>query len=79
LTHYRHFSPLFLSRRFHHNFTPPLTLPRPEDTETMKLSELTVIVPTRNEEKNIARFQRSVPDAVELIVVDASEIAPFRS
>ncbi len=45
----------------------------------MKLSELTVIVPTRNEEKNIARFQRSVPDAVELIVVDASEIAPFRS
>ncbi len=39
----------------------------------MKLSELTVIVPTRNEEKNIPRFLASVPEAVELIVVDASE------
>ncbi len=39
----------------------------------MKLTELTVIVPTRNEEKNIPRFLASVPEAVELIVVDASE------
>ncbi|MGH8581125.1 MAG: glycosyltransferase, partial [Gammaproteobacteria bacterium] len=39
----------------------------------MNLSELTVIVPTRNEEKNIPRFLASVPEAVELIVVDASD------
>ena len=37
----------------------------------MNLSEPTAIVPTRNEEKNIARFLASVPEAVELIVVDA--------
>ncbi|MGH8612844.1 MAG: glycosyltransferase family 2 protein [Gammaproteobacteria bacterium] len=39
----------------------------------MNLNELTVIVPTRNEEKNIPRFLASVPEAAELIVVDASD------
>ncbi|MGH7946240.1 MAG: glycosyltransferase [Opitutaceae bacterium] len=39
----------------------------------MKLSELTLIVATRNEEKNIARFLGSVPNTVALMVVDASE------
>jgi glycosyltransferase involved in cell wall biosynthesis len=39
----------------------------------MELNELSVIVPTRNEAHNILAFLRSLPEAVELIVVDASE------
>lgn len=39
----------------------------------MRLDQLTVIVPTRNEAKNIQGFLRSLPDQVALIVVDASE------
>lgn len=38
----------------------------------MQLSELTVIVPTRNEAHNIGAFLRSLPPLVKLIVVDAS-------
>lgn len=35
--------------------------------------ELTVIVPTRNEEHNISSFLGSLPDGLRLIVVDSSE------
>lgn len=41
----------------------------------MRLDQITVVVPTRNEEKNIIEFCRSLPDEVWLIVVDASEDA----
>jgi glycosyltransferase involved in cell wall biosynthesis len=41
----------------------------------MRLDQITVIVPTRNEEKNIAAFCQSLPPDVWLIVVDASEDA----
>lgn len=35
-------------------------------------SNLTVVVPTRNEEQNITRFLQSVPPSVSLVVVDSS-------
>lgn len=41
----------------------------------MELSQLTIIVPTRNEAHNIPGFLDSLPPAVKLIVVDASEDA----
>jgi glycosyltransferase involved in cell wall biosynthesis len=39
----------------------------------MDLSELTIVVPTRNETHNIHAFLDSIPASVILIVVDASE------
>lgn len=39
----------------------------------MDISDLTVIVPTRNERQNIPAFLASLPIKVELIVVDASD------
>lgn len=41
--------------------------------QTLSLDNLSVIVPTKNESKNIETFLGSVPDGVELIVVDASD------
>jgi glycosyltransferase involved in cell wall biosynthesis len=38
----------------------------------MQLEEMTVIVPTRNEMRNITAFLRSLPSSMGLIVVDAS-------
>lgn len=38
----------------------------------MRLDDITVIVPTRNEARNIAGFLASLPNEVHLIVVDAS-------
>lgn len=38
----------------------------------MRLSDLTVILPTRNEAFNIRAFLASLPDALQLVVVDAS-------
>jgi glycosyltransferase involved in cell wall biosynthesis len=37
-----------------------------------RLDEVTVIVPTRNERANLPAFLASLPDEVELVVVDAS-------
>jgi glycosyltransferase involved in cell wall biosynthesis len=34
--------------------------------------DLTVVVPTRNEERNIGNFLGSIPDGIRLVVVDAS-------
>jgi len=39
----------------------------------MQLDQITVIVPTRNEENNIVAFCQSLPPDVWLVVVDASE------
>lgn len=39
----------------------------------MKLSDLTVVLPTRDEEKNIGRFLASLPQSCHLIVVDAGD------
>jgi glycosyltransferase involved in cell wall biosynthesis len=39
----------------------------------MRLDQVTIIVPTKNEAKNIAAFLKSIPLTVELIVVDASD------
>ncbi len=39
----------------------------------MKIEDITIVVPTRNEKKNIPRFLNSLPDSVSLIVVDASD------
>ncbi|NPV56561.1 MAG: glycosyltransferase [Anaerolineae bacterium] len=39
----------------------------------MDIQDITVIVPTRNESHNIERFLASLPPAVKLIVVDASQ------
>lgn len=39
----------------------------------MELSELTVVVPTRNETRNITAFLDSLPEAVQLVVVDSSD------
>lgn len=39
----------------------------------MRFDEVTIIVPTKNEARNIAAFLQSIPRAVELIVVDASD------
>jgi glycosyltransferase involved in cell wall biosynthesis len=39
----------------------------------MELDELTIVLPTRNEEHNIPEFLSSLPASVSLIVVDASE------
>ncbi len=39
----------------------------------MQIADLTVILPTRNERYNIRGFLASLPDAVSLIVVDASD------
>jgi glycosyltransferase involved in cell wall biosynthesis len=36
------------------------------------LADVTVVVPTRNEERNISRFLNSLPEEVALVVVDAS-------
>jgi len=38
----------------------------------MKLSELTIILPTKNEERNIDRFLNSLPDYITIVIVDAS-------
>ncbi|MCX7840651.1 MAG: glycosyltransferase [Anaerolineae bacterium] len=38
----------------------------------MQLDQVTIIVPTKNEARNIATFLQSIPPTVELIVVDAS-------
>ena len=35
-------------------------------------ADLTVVLPTRNESHNIARFLRSLPDDINLIVIDSS-------
>lgn len=37
------------------------------------LNELTIVLPTRNESRNIRNFLRSLPENVNLVVVDASE------
>ena len=39
----------------------------------MKLEEITLIVPTKNEEKNIGKFLSSLPPHLRLTVVDASD------
>ena len=39
----------------------------------MKLEEITLIVPTKNEERNIGKFLSSLPPKLWLTVVDASE------
>lgn len=39
----------------------------------MNLNELSIIVPTRNEAKNISRLLQSIPSDVNLILIDASE------
>jgi glycosyltransferase involved in cell wall biosynthesis len=39
----------------------------------VRLEDVTVIVPTRNETRNIAAFLASLPGEVSLIVVDSSE------
>ena len=39
----------------------------------MRFDEITIVVPTKNEAHNIAAFLQSIPRAVELIVVDASD------
>jgi glycosyltransferase involved in cell wall biosynthesis len=39
------------------------------------LSDITIILPTRNESRNIRKFLSSVPENIRLIVVDASEDA----
>ncbi len=39
----------------------------------MQLDELTLVLPTRNEANNIARFLASIPFNLQLIVVDASD------
>ncbi len=39
----------------------------------MKASDLTIVLPTRNEQKNIASFLSSLPEECHLIVVDCSE------
>lgn len=39
----------------------------------IKLGDLTIILPTRNESHNIRHFLKSVPEDIHLIVVDASE------
>ncbi|MEO8581829.1 MAG: glycosyltransferase [Patescibacteria group bacterium] len=38
----------------------------------MDLSRLSIIVPTKNEEKNIVRFLKSIPAGIEVILIDAS-------
>lgn len=38
----------------------------------MNINDLTVIIPTKNEEKNIISFLNSLPPAVKLLVVDSS-------
>ena len=44
-------------------------------TETMRLSDITIVVPTRDEANNIPAFIGSLPDTVCLIAVDASQDA----
>jgi glycosyltransferase involved in cell wall biosynthesis len=39
----------------------------------MKTSDVTVVLPTRNEEKNIRTFLSALPESCHLIVVDASD------
>lgn len=39
----------------------------------MHIDDITLVVPTRNEEKNIGAFLSSLPEALAVIVVDASE------
>jgi glycosyltransferase involved in cell wall biosynthesis len=39
----------------------------------MKLADITVVVPTRNEQENILPFLRSLPPQISLIVVDDSQ------
>ena len=39
----------------------------------MRLGDITVVLPTRNEERNIRTFLTSLPEACQLIVVDAGE------
>lgn len=41
----------------------------------MQLSDITIVVPTRNEAHNIPAFLNSIPAQLQLIVVDASEDA----
>ena len=39
----------------------------------IELNEITIILPTRNERRNIRKFLSSVPESLRLVVVDASE------
>jgi glycosyltransferase involved in cell wall biosynthesis len=39
----------------------------------VNLHEVTIVVPTKNEEANIGRFLRSVPAAISMVVVDSSD------
>ncbi len=39
---------------------------------SVNMQKITLIVPTRNEEKNIPAFLKSLPDALKLIIVDSS-------
>ncbi len=39
----------------------------------MNIREITIILPTRNETRNLPFFLASLPDAIQLIVVDSSE------
>lgn len=39
----------------------------------MNLADLAVVVPTRNEAHNISAFLASLPEGLQLVVVDASE------
>lgn len=39
----------------------------------MQRNQISIIVPTKNEEKNIVHFLRSVPNDIEVILVDASQ------
>ncbi len=39
----------------------------------MRIEEITLVVPTRNEERNIGAFLASLPEILPVIVVDASE------
>ncbi len=39
----------------------------------MRIEEITLVVPTRNEERNIGAFLARLPQALPIIVVDASE------
>ncbi len=38
----------------------------------MDINNLTVIVPTKNEEKNVVSFLRSLPEEVNLLLIDSS-------
>lgn len=39
----------------------------------IELDDITVVLPTRNESKNIGRFLKSLPENIKLILIDASD------